>query len=77
MGLKDLRRQGARQDPNQVAAQLQGNTSAMLQQAGVNVPASAQGSADSIIQHLLRTGQIDQKRLQQAHAMAARFRGGR
>ena len=77
MGLKDLKRQGGQPDPRQVAQQIQGNTAAMLQQAGVNVPASAQGSAGSIINYLLKTGQIDQKRLQQAQAMAARFRGGR
>ena len=77
MGLKDMKQQNGGPDPGQVAAQLQGNTAAMLQQAGVNVPASAQGNAGSIIQHLLKTGQIDQRRLQQAQAMAARFRGRR
>lgn len=79
MGLRSMQnqQQGKQMDPNQVAQQLQSNTAGMLAQAHMNVPQEKQGSVNSIIQHLLQTGQITQKQLEEAQRKAAQFRGRR
>lgn len=74
MGLKNLA-QGQQPDPNQIARQLQSNTAGMLNQAHMNVPKEQQGSVNSIVEHLLRTGQITQKQWEEAQRKAAAFRG--
>lgn len=78
MGLKNMMQmQGQQMDPNQVAQQLQSNTAGMLNQAHMNVPQGKQGSVNSIVQHLLQTGQITQKQWEEAQRKAAQFRGRR
>lgn len=79
MGLRSMQnqQQGQQMDPNQVARQLQSNTAGMLNQAHVNVPQDKQGSVNSIVEHLLRTGQITQKQWAEAQKRAAMFRGRR
>ena len=77
MGLRSMQnqQQGQQMDPNQVAQQLQSNTAGMLSQAHVNVPKEQQGSVNSIVEHLLRTGQITQQQWAEAQKRAAMFRG--
>lgn len=79
MGLRNMQnqQQGKQMDPNQVARQLQNNTAGMLSQAHVNVPQDKQGSVNSIVEHLLKTGQITQQQWAEAQKRAAQFRGRR
>lgn len=79
MGLRSMQnqQQGQQADPNQVAQQLQSNTAGMLNQAHMNVPQDKQGSVNSIVQHLLQTGQITQQQWAEAQRKAAQFRGRR
>lgn len=75
MGIKNIGQQRQQMDPNQVARQIESNTGAMLSQAHMNVPQAKQGSVNSIVEHLLQTGQITQKQWEEAQRKAAAFRG--
>lgn len=54
--------------------QLRSNPSAMLKQAGYNVPDNIENNPQAIINHLMQSGQISQDRLTQAQQMAAQYR---
>lgn len=60
------------QNPMQMLTQLQSNPLAMLKQAGFNVPTNINNPQD-IIQHLMNSGQITQKQLNDARQMAQNF----
>lgn len=60
------------QNPMQMLTQLQANPLAMLKQAGFNVPTNINNPQD-IIQHLMNSGQITQKQLNDARQMAQNF----
>lgn len=51
-------------------SQLRSNPSAILRQAGLNIP-DGLNDPQSIINHLLQSGQINQNKLAQAQQMAA------
>ena len=56
----------------QMLSQLKSNPTALLQRAGVNIPAGF-SNPQQIIQHLTQTGQINQAQLNQAQQMAQMF----
>ena len=56
----------------QMLSQLKSNPMALLQRAGLNIPANITGP-QQIIQHLTQTGQINQAQLNQAQQMAQMF----
>lgn len=66
MGLFD--QLGQQQNPMQMLQQIRQNPAAILQRAGLNIPA---GMTDpqQIIQHLMQSGQVSQQRYQQAMQM--------
>lgn len=66
MGLFD--QLGQQQNPMQMLQQIRQNPAAILQKAGLNIPA---GMTDpqQIIQHLMQSGQVSQQRYQQAMQM--------
>lgn len=66
MGLFD--QLGQQQYPMQMLQQIRQNPAAILQKAGLNIPA---GMTDpqQIIQHLMQSGQVSQQRYQQAMQM--------
>lgn len=59
---------GQQQNPMQMLQQIRQNPAAILQRAGLNIPA---GMSDprQIIQHLMQSGQVSQQRYQQAMQM--------
>ena len=59
---------GQQQNPMQMLQQIRQNPAAILQRAGLNIPA---GMTDpqQIIQHLMQSGQVSQQRYQQAMQM--------
>jgi hypothetical protein len=69
MGLFD--QLGQQQNPMQMLQQIRQNPAAILQRAGLNIPA---GMTDpqQIIQHLMQSGQVSQQRYQQAMQMMRR-----
>lgn len=80
MGLKNLRggqpqEPGNQQDPMQIARQLGQNTSGMMQQVGLNVPQNLNGNGQGAMDHLLKSGQINQQLYDQAFAFARRLLG--
>ncbi|MBO7625736.1 MAG: hypothetical protein J6S82_10620 [Bacteroidales bacterium] len=58
----------------QMLGQLKQNPMALLQRVGFNIPGNINSPQD-IIQHLTRTGQINQNQLNQAQQMAQMFGG--
>lgn len=56
----------------QMVGQLRQNPLALLNRAGFNIPANI-NNPQAIIQHLTRTGQINQNMLNQAQQMAQMF----
>ena len=69
MGLFDQLSQ--QQNPMQMMQQLRQNPAAVLQRAGLNVPAGM-NNPQQIINHLMQTGQVTQQRYQQALQMLGR-----
>ena len=69
MGLFD--QLGQQQNPMQMLQQIRQNPAAILQRAGLNIPA---GMTDpqQIVQHLMQSGQVSQQRYQQAMQMMRR-----
>ena len=65
---------GGRQsmNPMQMLSQLQSNPTALLRQAGYNIPDNL-NSPQAIIQHLMTSGQLSQQQLNQAQQMAQSF----
>lgn len=57
----------------QLLQQLRQNPIQVLRQAGLNVPDNL-SDPNSIIQHLMNSGQISQQRYEQARQMAAQFK---
>lgn len=60
-------------NPIQLLQMLQGNPADMLRRAGLNLPAGIT-NPQQIVEHLVRTGQISQERLNQAQQMANQFK---
>lgn len=58
-------------NPQQALAEIKANPFAMLQRAGLNVPAGM-NNPQQIVQHLLTSGQVPQTRLAQAMRMLGR-----
>ena len=74
MSIYDQLGQGpAPMNPMQMLFQIKQNPSAVLRQAGLNIP-SGMNNPQQIIQHLLQTGQVPQNRYQQAMQMMSRMR---
>lgn len=83
MGLHNLFGGGQRtqqeqpKDPMQIARQLGQNTSGMMQSVGLNIPASMNGNGMGAMNHLLKSGQINQQQYDQAMQFARKLLGGR
>lgn len=60
-------------NPMQLLQMLQGNPAEMLRRAGLNLPVGI-NNPQQIVEHLVRTGQISQDRLNQAQQMANQFK---
>ena len=60
-------------NPMQMLNELRRNPSAVMKQAGYDIP-EGMNNPNQIIQHLLTSGQLTQGRLQQAQQMARNFR---
>lgn len=60
-------------NPLQMIQMLQASPAALLKRAGLNVPANLTNPQE-IVEHLTRTGQISQERLNQAQQMANQFK---
>lgn len=58
-------------NPQQALSQLRANPAAMLKQAGLSIPAGM-NNPQEIINHLLRSGQISNPRLQMAQRLLMR-----
>lgn len=69
--------QGQQKDPMQIARQLGQNTSGMMQSVGLNIPASMNGNGMDAMNHLLKSGQINQQQYDQAMQFARKLLGGR
>ena len=69
MGLFD--QLGQQQNPMQMLQQIRQNPAAILQRAGLNIPAGM-SDPQQIIQHLMQSGQVSQQRYQQAMQMMRR-----
>lgn len=63
---------GQQMNPMQMLGQLRSNPAAVLQQAGLNIPAGVT-NPQQIVQHLIQSGQVGQGRLMQAQQMASRM----
>ena len=70
MGLFD---QLGQQNPMQMLQQIRQNPAAILQKAGLNIPAGM-SDPQQIIQHLMQSGQVSQSRYQQAMQQMMRKR---
>lgn len=66
MGLFD--QLGQQNNPMQMLQQIRQNPAAILQKAGLNIPAGM-SDPQQIIQHLMQSGQVSQQRYQQAMQM--------
>lgn len=66
MGLFD--QLGQQNNPMQMLQQIRQNPAAILQRAGLNIPAGM-SDPQQIIQHLMQSGQVSQQRYQQAMQM--------
>lgn len=66
MGLFD--QLGQQNNPMQMLQQIRQNPAAILQRAGLNIPAGM-SDPQQIIQHLMQSGQVSQHRYQQAMQM--------
>lgn len=66
MGLFD--QLGQQNNPMQMLQQIRQNPAAVLQRAGLNIPAGM-NDPQQIIQHLMQSGQVSQQRYQQAMQM--------
>ena len=60
-------------NPMQMLSQIKQNPSAILRQAGLNIP-QGMNNPQQILQHLLQTGQVPQSRYQQAMQIMSRMR---
>lgn len=69
MGLFD--QLGQQNNPMQMLQQIRQNPAAILQKAGLNIPAGM-NDPQQIIQHLMQSGQVTQQRYQQAMQMMRR-----
>lgn len=63
-------------DMMQMLSQLKANPVGFLMQRKFNIPQNAASDPNTIINHLLQTGQIRQEQVNQAYQAAQRF-GGR
>lgn len=63
---------GGGMNPMQMLSQLKSNPMALLRQAGFNVPQNI-NDPQSIIQHLMNSGQLTQDQFNQAQQMARNF----
>lgn len=59
-------------NPMQLLQMLQGNPVEMLRRAGLNLPQNIK-NPQQIVEHLVKSGQISQEKLDQAQAMARQF----
>lgn len=59
-------------NPTQMVQALMQNPAAILQRAGLNIPANLQSPAD-IIQYLMNSGQISQQQFERARQAAQAF----
>ena len=59
-------------NPMQLLQILQGNPVEMLRRAGLNLPQNIT-NPQQIVEHLVKSGQISQEKLDQAQAMARQF----
>ncbi len=73
MSLFEQLGQQTQMNPMQMLSQLKQNPAAVLQQAGLNVPANLT-NPQQIVQHLMQSGQVPQARYQQAMQMMGRMR---
>ena len=62
-----------RNNPMQMLQRLQQNPAQMLRELGLEIPADL-ADPNSIIQHLMNSGQVSQQAYEQARQMAARFK---
>ena len=60
------------QNPMQMLAQLKQNPLSLLQKVGFNIPTNL-NNPQQIVEHLTKTGQINQAQLNQAQQMAQMF----
>jgi hypothetical protein len=60
------------QNPMQMLMQLKQNPLSLLQKVGFNIPTNL-SSPQQIVEHLTKTGQINQAQLNQAQQMAQMF----
>ena len=58
----------------QMLQQLKTNPVQFILQRRLNIPQDIANDPNAILNHLLKTGQIDQARVNQAYQMAQRFR---
>lgn len=58
----------------QMLQQLKTNPVQFILQRRLNIPQDISNDPNAILNHLLKTGQIDQARVNQAYQMAQRFR---
>ena len=82
MGLHNLRggqppQQAQQQDPMQIARQLGQDTSGMMGKVGLNVPQNLNGNGMGAMDHLLKSGQINQQQYDQAMQFARKLLGRR
>lgn len=63
---------GGGQNPMQMLMQLKQNPLGLLQKVGFNIPANL-NNPQQIVEHLTKTGQINQAQLNQAQQMAQMF----
>ena len=61
------------QNPMQMLMQLKQNPLGLLQKVGFNIPTNL-NNPQQIVEHLTKTGQINQAQLNQAQQMAQMFR---
>jgi len=64
---------GGGQNPMQMLMQLKQNPLGLLQKVGFNIPTNL-NNPQQIVEHLTKTGQINQAQLNQAQQMAQMFR---
>lgn len=63
---------GSGQNPMQMLTQLKQNPLGLLQRVGFNIPTNIT-NPQQIVEHLMRTGQINQSQLNQAQQMMQMF----
>lgn len=83
MGLRNLlggqppQQAQQQQAPMQIARQLGQDTSGMMGKVGLNVPSNLNGNGMGAMDHLLKSGQINQQQYDQAMQFARKLLGRR